>query len=218
MTRTRWTGLAGLLFAIGFFLTVTFAGTTPDNDTSDAVQKYADYWKDTSQQSHAVWAAMLLSYSFLLLIAFAAGLRDRLRAVDAGPLPSLVLAAGTASAVLLLAGGQLGLSIGVTLDQSKSYTVDGKTAMLFDSIAYQILAPGLMAGAVMAVVVGILTLRTRFLPTWTAWLGFLLGLTAVGSYFSAWAGFFGFPIWSAVIGIVLLLRPDPEASAPAAAD
>ena len=215
MTRTRWTGLAGLLFGITFFLTVMFAGTTPESDDVDSVQKYADYWKDTDHSSKAVWAAMLLSYAFLVLVAFAAGLRDRLRAVDAGPLPSFVLAAGTVSAALLLAGGQLGLSIGVTLDQSKGYDVDGKTAMLFDSVAYQVMAPGLMAGAVMAVVVGILTLRTKVLPTWTAWLGFLLGLTALGSYFSAWAGFFGFPLWSAVVGVALLLRAD--AAEPVAA-
>jgi hypothetical protein len=216
MTRTRWTGMAGLLFGIGFFFTVVFAGTTPESDNANSVQLYADYWKDTSHQSHSVWAAIALSFAFLLLIAFAAGLRDRLRAVDPGPLPSLVLAAGTASAALLLAGGQLGLSIGVTLDQSKGFDVDGKTAMLFDSVAYQIMAPGLMAGAVMATVVGILTLRTRVLPAWTAWLGFLLGLTAVGTYYSAWAGFFGFPPWSAVVGIALLLRSDAAADGPGA--
>jgi hypothetical protein len=216
MTRTRWTGMAGLLFGIGFFFTVVFAGTTPESDNANSVQLYADYWKDTSHQSHSVWAAIALSFAFLLLIAFAAGLRDRLRAVDPGPLPSLVLAAGTASAALLLAGGQLGLSIGVTLDQSKGFDVDGKTAMLFDSVAYQIMAPGLMAGAVMATVVGILTLRTRVLPAWTAWLGFLLGLTAVGTYYSAWAGFFGFPLWSAVVGIALLLRSDAAADGPGA--
>jgi hypothetical protein len=216
MTRTRWTGLAGLLFGIGFFFTVVFAGTTPESDNANSVQLYADYWKDTSHQSHSVWAAIALSFAFLLLIAFAAGLRDRLRAVDAGPLPSLVLAAGTASAALLLAGGQLGLAIGVTLDQSKGYDVDGKTAMLFDSVAYQVMAPGLMAGAVMATVVGILTLRTKVLPTWTAWLGFLLGLTALGTYYSAWAGFFGLPLWSAVIGIVLLLRTDAAVDGPGA--
>ena len=213
MTRTRWTGLAGLLFGIGFFLTAMLAGTTPESDDADSVQKYADFWKDTSQQSKSVIAAILLSYSFLLLLAFAAGLRHRLRAVDTGPLPSLVLAAGTAAAALLLAGGQIGLAIGVTLDQSKGYDVDGKTAMLFDSTAYQVMAPGLMAAAVMAVIVGILTLRTKVLPAWTAWLGFVLGLSAAGSYFTAWAGFFGLPLWSAVVGIVLLLQKDADAEA-----
>jgi hypothetical protein len=87
--------------------------------------------------------------------------------------------------------------------------------MHFDGLAYQVMASALMAGAVMAVLVGILTLRTKALPTWTAWLGFLLGLTALGSFFSAWAGFFGLPIWSAVMGIVLLLRADATAPLPA---
>lgn len=208
MTRTRWTGLAGLLFAIAFGIIVNFAGSTPDADASDAVQKYADYWKDSSHQSHAFVAAFLLCYAVLLLIAFAAGLRDRLRAADAGPLPSLVLAAGTLSAALLMAGGGIGLAIGATADQSSSFVVDGNTAILADNTAYMLMAPGLMAGAVMATVVGILTLRTRVLPVWTAWLGFLLGLTALGAYFSAWAGFIGLPLWSAVMGIVLLLQND----------
>ena len=215
MTRNRWTGLAGLLFAIGFFLTVRFAGSTPDSDKSDAVRKYAAYWNDSAHRSHAVWAAFFLTYSVLLLVAFAAGLRDRLRAVDGGPLPSFVLAAGTVSAALLMAGGGIGLAIGVTADQSKAFEVDGSTAILVDNTAYVIMAPALMAAAVMAVVVGIVTLRTRVLPAWTAWLGFLLGLTALGSYFSAWAGFVGLPLWSAVVGLVLLLRAEPGVAATA---
>ena len=218
MTRTRWTGLAGLLFGALFFATVMFAGSTPDSDSADAVQKYADYWKDDSHQSHALIAAMLLSYAFLVLVLFSAGLRDRLRAVDAGPLPSFVLAAGTASATLLLAGGAIGLAVGVTADESKAFEVDGKTAMLADSTSYGLMAPGLMAGAAMAVVVGIVTLRTKALPAWTAWLGFLLGLTALGSYFSAWAGFIGLPLWAAVVGIVLLLQRDAAPAAVAAVE
>src|SRR5690349_1516657 len=135
MTRNRWTGLAGLVFGISWFVTVMYAGSTPDTDDADAVQQYADYWKDTSHQSRALVAALILTFSFLILVGFAAGLRDRLRSVDTGPLPSYVLAAGTVSAGLLLVGGVMGLSIGVTLDQAKSFEVDGNTAMLFDSTA-----------------------------------------------------------------------------------
>jgi hypothetical protein len=132
-------------------------------------------------------------------------------------LPSFVLAAGTASAVLLMTGGGLGLAVGATADQAKAFQVDGNTAMLFDNLAYGLMAPALMAGAAMAVAVGVVTLRTRVLPVWTAWLGFLLGLTALGSYFSAWTGFVGFPLWSAVIGVVLLLRGETGEPASATA-
>ncbi len=213
MTRNRWTGLAGILFAASFASLLFLVPTTPDTGDSDAIQKYADFWNDTSHQSHAVVAAMVLTYAFLLLLAFAAGLRDLLRAVDSGPLPSLVLGAGAVAAALILAGGIASFVLGITADQVDSFTVDGKTAMIFDQLGYGLLAPGFMAAAVMAVATGIVTVRTRVLPVWTAWLGFLLGLASVGSYFSAWTGFIGLPLWSAVLSIVLLLQND-RAPAP----
>jgi hypothetical protein len=209
MTRTRWTGLAGLLFGAMFFFAGFFAGTTPDTDGSNAVQKYADHFNDSSNQSHNTISAFVLTYAFVLLVCFAAGLRHRLRAVDSGPLPGLVLGLGAAAATALLIGGETSFAMGTTADQASSFKVDGNLAMLLDNLGYQILAPGIMAAAAMAVVVGILTLRTRALPVWTAWLGFLLGLCAVGSYFSAWTGFIGLPLWSVAVGVVLLLQPDP---------
>jgi hypothetical protein len=213
MTRNRWTGLAGILYAIGFFSMTFIVPSTPDTGNSDAVQKYADFWSKSSHQSRATVGAMVLTYLFLLLVAFAAGLRDRLRAVDAGPLPSLVLAAGAVAATLILVGGEASFAVGLTGDQAKTFTVDGKTAMIFDNLGYQLLAPGLMAAAVMAVATGIVTLRTRVLPVWTAWLGFLLGLACVGSFFSAWTAFIGLPLWTAVISVVLLLRAEPGVAA-----
>lgn len=211
MTRSRWTGLAGILVGLGLFSINIISGSTPDTGDRNAVQKYADFWNKSSHQSRAVVCAMVLTYVFLLLIGFAAGLRDRLRTVDSGPLPSLVLAAGTAAAALILVGAEASFAVGVTGDQGKAFAVDGKTAVVLDNLGYQLMAPGLMAAALMAVVTGILTLRTRVLPVWTAWLGFLFGLGAIGSYFSAWTGFIALPIWTVVMGVVLLLRPEPEA-------
>jgi hypothetical protein len=218
MTRNRWTGLAGILFGALFFFAGVFSGTTPDSDSADAVRKYADHFNDSSNQSHNTISAFVLSYAVVLLVCFAAGLRQRLRAVDTGPLPALVLGLGATAAAALLVGGETSFAMGVTADQASSFKVDGNLAMLLDGLGYQVLAPGLMAAAAMAVAVGVLTLRTRALPRWTAWLGFLLGLTAVGSYFSAWAGFIGLPLWAAVVGIVLLLQRDAAPAAVAAVE
>jgi hypothetical protein len=210
MSRNRWTGLAGILFGALFLFAGIFSGTTPDTDGAEAAQKYADHFNDTSTQSHNTVSAFVLTYAFLLLVCFAAGLRQRLRAVDTGPLPALVLGLGATAAALLLVGGETSFAVGAAADQTTAFKVDGNLAILLDGLGYQILAPGLMAAAAMAVVVGILTLRTRVLPVWTAWLGFLLGLTAVGSYFSAWAGFIGLPVWSVVVGLVLVLAKDED--------
>jgi hypothetical protein len=218
MTRARWTGLAGVLFALSMVLIPVLAGTTPDIGADDAPDRFARYWSDTSHQSDSNIAALILSYAFLLLIAFVAGLHSRLRAVDRGPLPTLVLAAGAAAAVLILVGGQISFVTGVAADMSDGFKVDGSTALLLDNLGYQILAPALMAAAVMTTVTGIITLRTRVLPAWTAWLGFLIGLAALGSYFSAWSGFFALPAWSVLVGLVLLFTNDTVTEADARAE
>ena len=208
MTRTRWTGLAGLLFGLVFFGINIFGPSTPDQNGHDAVNKYAAYWSNHDHQIKARVAMLLASYACILLLAFAAGLRDRLRAVDAGPLPSYCLAAGTAAAALLGSGAGISFAVGLAGADTSSFKADGALGVLVDEAGYGMLAIGLMAAGSMAVAVGIVTLRTRVLPAWTAWLGFLLGLSVVGSLFSAWTAFIGLPLWSVVVGITMLVRTD----------
>ena len=216
MTRTRWTGLAGAAFGLLLLAIAIVVPTTPSNGGSGGAEKYVRFWSDDDHQSKARLAAFLMTYGCLLLVAFAAGLRDRFRDVDAGALPSFILAAGTASAALLLAGAMTGLSVGITAVDAPSFKLDGSLAMLLDTASYGMMGTGLMLAAAMAVAVGLLTLRTRLLPAWTAWLGFLLGLSAVGSLFTAWVGFLGLPLWTVVIGLVLLLRGETVADGPGA--
>jgi hypothetical protein len=213
MTRTRWTGLAGLLFAILFASMGFFAGSTPDAGADDAPARYLKYWSDSDHQDKARIGALVMTYVFVLLLLFSAGLRDRLRAVDAGPLPSYVLASGVAAAALILTGAEASLVAGIAGADSASFKLDGNVALMLDDLAYALMAPGLMAAATMAVMTGIVTRRTGVLPAWTAWLGFLLGLSALGSFFSAWVGFFGFPLWAAVVSIVLLVSSPGRAAA-----
>lgn len=217
MTRSRWTGVAGLLFGLLFFSIDLFGPSTPDSSKADAVSQFASYWSNADNQTKSQIGTLLLTYACVLLIAFSAGLRDRLRAVDRGPLPSYVLAAGTAAAVLVGVGGAAAFAPGIAAADVSSLKVDGGLAVVLDDIGYVLLATGLMAAGSMAVVTGLVSRRTGVLPQWTAWLGFLLGLTAVGSIFTAWLGFLGLPIWVVAISIVLVVRapdiaPDVAAS------
>jgi hypothetical protein len=215
MTRNRWTGLAGFLFAILFLSINIFGPSTPDSSGSNAVAKYASYWSNNDHQTKARIGVLLVTYAVLLLVAFSAGLRDRLRAVDNGPLPSYVLAAGTAAAALMGVAGSVGFAVGLGAADTASLKVDGGLALVLDEASYALLATGLMLAASMAVATGIITLRTRVLPAWTAWLGFLLGLAVAGSLFTAWLAFLGLPLWTLVVSIVLLTQPVDE-PAPAA--
>ncbi|MDT7539909.1 MAG: hypothetical protein QOI82_3494 [Actinomycetota bacterium] len=217
MTRTRWTGLAGVLFGIVFFCISIFGPSTPDSGDKNAVTKYTDYWSSDAHQKKAQIGILLVSYAVLLLVAFSAGLRDRLRTVDAGPLPSYCLAAGTLAAALLGTAGAVGFCVGLAGADSSAFKIDGNLALALDDASYSLLAMGLMAAGSMAVVTAIVTLRTKVLPAWTAWLGFLLGLGVAGSLLTAWTAFLALPIWSIIIGIVLLMNSDrAEVVAPAA--
>ncbi|MDT7549654.1 MAG: hypothetical protein QOE84_2048 [Actinomycetota bacterium] len=215
MTRNRWTGLAGLLFGLAFLSISIFGPSTPDSSGTDAATKFASYWNDNGHQNKARIGILLVSYAVVLLLAFSAGLRDRLRTVDTGPLPSFCLAAGTAAASLLAASAASSFCVGLTAADNSSFKVDGSLAIALDQAGYALFATGLMAAGAMAVSTGIVTLRTRVLPVWTAWVGFLLGLGVVGSLFTAWTGFILLPIWSICVGVVLLLRPVDVPAAPA---
>lgn len=215
MTRSRWTGLAGLLFGILFACIDMFGPSTPDTSDPHAVTQFASYWSDHDHQIKSRIGTLLLTYACILFIAFSAGLRDRLRTVDPGPLPSYVLAAGTAVGVLLAAGGTAAFAIGLAGADISSFKVDGALAVVLDDIGYVLLTTGMMAAGSMAVVTGIVSRRTKVLPGWTAWIGFLLGLTAAGSIFTAWLGFFGLSVWVVAVSIAMLMRGDvaPEVAA-----
>ncbi|MDX6197000.1 MAG: hypothetical protein QOJ79_151 [Actinomycetota bacterium] len=217
MTRTRWTGLTGLLFGVLFFAIDIFGPSTPNTNDAHAVTQFASYWGENSSQTKSRIATLLVTYTCIVLIAFAAGLRDRLRAADPGPLPSFVLAAGTAAAVLVSVGAVAGFATGIAASDIPSFKVDGGISVVLDDMGYMLLATGLMAAGGMAVATSIVSRRTGVLPAWTAWLGFLLGLTAVGSIFTAWLGFVGLPIWVVAVSVALLMRKDTaEVAAPTA--
>jgi len=205
MTRTRLTGAAGLVFGIAFFLLGMFGLSTPDNGGAGAPARFVSFWQSSSHQSQALWTGVACTYLTVLLLLFIGGLRGLLRSVDAGPLPGLVAMLGTAAAVLVFSGVMLLLAVGITSHESHGFKVDGNTALVFDNVSYGIAAIGLMSAGAAAVCTSLVVRRTRVLPMWTAWVGFLAGLPALGSVFTAWVDFVLLPLWTVVVGIALLM-------------
>ena len=212
MSRRQWAGLAGLLFGIAMIVGVAVSGTTPDNTGAGAIDRYTEYWADADNQDKAALGGIILTYACVLLVCFAAGLGHLLRRLDDGPLPTLVAAAGAASAALLGAGSALVNGAGLAAAES-GHEPDGNTALLVESVGYYTLTTGIMLAAVMAVATSLSNRRTRVLPQWTAILSALLALATIGSIFTAWLGFMIFPAWAIVIGICLLVIRDRAVSA-----
>lgn len=203
MTRRQWTGLGALLFGVVMLTGVLVTGSTPDSDGAGAVARYTDYWKSSDHQDKSVLASVVLTYACVLLLTMAAGLRQLLAARDDGPLPALVLSAGTAAAVLLGVGAVLANGVGIAGAEG-GYQTDGNHGLLVESVGYYILTLAMMAGAAMAVAASLSNRRARQLPQWTAVVTALLALSALGSIFTAWIGFMLFPGWAIVIGVCLL--------------
>lgn len=207
MSRRQWTGLGALLFGAVMLIGVFTSGSTPDSTGTGAVARYTDYWKSTDHQDKAALGSIILTYACVLLVAMAAGLRQLLAATDDGPLPALVLSAGTMAAALLGVGGALMNGVGLAGAES-GYQADGNHGLLLEGVGYYTLAAAMMAGAAMAVAVSLSNRRARVLPQWTMALTGLFALAALGSIFTAWIGFMLLPVWAIVTGICLLALPD----------
>jgi hypothetical protein len=66
----------------------------------------------------------------------------------------------------------------------------------------------------MFVAVGLLTLRTRVLPTWLGWVSFVIALILVIIPIG-WAGVvFLFPLWTIVTSVILFIKPPPPPGPP----
>lgn len=204
MTRRQWTGLAGVLFGVLMIVGVFVSGTTPNSTGSGAVDRYTEYWSEKGNQDKASLGSIVMTYACVLLVCFAAALSRLLRRGDDGPLPSLVLGAGAASAALIGVGGPLVNGAGLAAAET-GYRPDGNMALMLEAVGYYALTAGIMLAATMAVAAGLANRRSGVLPGWTLVLSALLGLVALGSIFTAWVGFMLFPIWAVVIGLLLLV-------------
>lgn len=203
MTRRQWIGLAGILFGITMFVGIFVSGTTPDSDSADAVEKYARYWADSGHQDGAMTGSIILTFAWVLLVAFAGGLRYLLRGDDS-PLPAVVLATGSAAAAAFGVGSALLNGVGLAAAESSGYKADGSQALLLDSVGYFVVVAGIMLAAAMALATSLSNRRLGVLPGWTVVLTGLLVLVGLGSTYTAWVGFMLLPLWSVVVGVCLV--------------
>lgn len=190
---------------------VLMSGSTPESGGAGAAERYAQFWADDDNQAGAWRGSVTLTYAVPLLLAFTASLSRLLRRGDDGPLPSLVLAAGATAAALLGVGQALVNGAGHAAKES-GYVSNGQDALLLEAVGYFTLVPSIMCAAVMAVAVSVSNRTGRVLPSWTAVLSGLLGLAALGSIFTAWAGFMLLPLWSVVVGATLLVQRNRTAA------
>lgn len=200
----RSTGLAGLGFAIVYFVYVTMLDS-PDISTSsrDAVE----YWSDSGNRTQSVIAATMCGIAILLLIGFVVGLGQRLDGGGAGAAANGVRVAGAVTASLLLVGGALFASPALALSlNNESVPIDNELGLAIRASSFVAHPIALWFAAFGgAALVAATTAGSRALGwrRWTIVVGAIVAVTMLAPLV-----FFGpmlLLLWIAVVSISMLL-------------
>lgn len=209
--RDLWTPVAGVLAAATFVVGMLFVVDGPDSSDSDA--KVLAWYADHGHRLQNVIGAYLLGFCGLFLIWFAAGLRQRLRAVEGpgGRLSNVALAGGT------LCAGMLWIGAGAAAAISGAKTFGGvpgpqnaDIARFLPQVGYPAILIFAMFGAIAMIdASSVLAMRTGILPRWLALLGFVCAIVLL--FAVVFLPVVAFPIWLLAASFVLFRLPAIEA-------
>lgn len=196
----RWSPIAGLLYVVLFVVAIV---TTPD--TGETNREILEHYAVEGNRRNDIILTFLLATAALAFVWFVSHLRTLFgEAAPASTLPTLVLAAGVASAALLAVAAVTFGSISFTYGEG-DFELDPDTARLVGSIGYGVFVASMWMAGLLVLAASLLALRTRLLPVWLAWLGILVVVALVFAF--AFFPVFALLGWVALVSVVLLTRP-----------
>jgi uncharacterized membrane protein len=216
VTGSQWERLAPLA-GVGFFILAFVGNVIPGEqpDFLDDPREYADYFVDKSDQ---VLVGMNLALvSLVLLIWFLGTLRRRLLRGETGDGQFSVVAygAGLVATALIAAGFALFALAGLRAGEDDAINPD-IAATLADAASVLIGLAAPVAEATLLFATAVVVLRWRSLPPWLGWLSLVLGVVGLIGPISWVLGYFLFPLWVLVTGVVIFVRERESASSAAA--
>lgn len=201
MTLRRWLALCGVAAPVLIVLAFTaVGGKTPDDNASAA--EVVSYYRDHKNAS--MIAALMLTIGAVLLVLFAARLREVLRGdgLGSGALP--IAAYG---GVLILAAGLLSLAaVHFALVQAADhrFATPAQTLNVLDNNDFFVMIGGM---ALLMLAAGIATVRRPVLPRWLGWAAIVIGILSLAGPLG-FAGIILSIVWILVVAILMLVRTD----------
>jgi len=206
MTLRRWLAICGvvspLLIALAF---TVVGGDTPDEKSS--AEKVVTYFH--AHQTAGRVAALMVVIGAVLLVLFAARLREVLRSAgDGGVLPT----ASFGGAVLTAGGLGLMAAVHFALIQAAQHRFDApaQTLNVLDENDFFLTIAGF---AVFFLGSGLAIVRVRTLPQWLGWVAIVIAVLCVAGPL----GFIGLVaglLWILVVAVILLVRKGTDADIP----
>jgi hypothetical protein len=211
----RLGGICAALFVILIVVGVTLGFDQPDNDAAD--QEWIDYVQDDGNLIRNLIGGYLLVIAGILFLVFLVAMYQRMRAAETSDsgLPLVTLVTGVGWAIALMIGAIIIEVIPGGTKLGSATPATPETARWLPQIGFAVIlvAGGLSASAMSAVTSGLI-LRTKILPAWLAYFGFLAALAMVFA-----ATFFPviiFVLWILAVGIAMAVSAEPENAAATA--
>lgn len=204
----RFAPLTGVAAVLLFIIGVVFEETSASRPDDETPANLLRWFQDNSND--LIVGSILYAIGAILLIWFFGSLRAALLTAEGGTgrLTAIAYGSGLLAAVGLL------MSVAPTAQgafQEDELAPETAQSLLF--VGDSFFGVTEFALVPMFVAVSLLTLRTRVLPVWLAWVGFAIALVLLIIPIG-WAGVvWAFPLWTIIVSILLFRR----GTAPAAA-
>jgi hypothetical protein len=197
-----WSSLGGVAFAVLAVIGAIFLYDGPQ-DSSPA--KMAAWYGSSGNRAHINIGWALAGLSFLSLIWFVAGIRERVAVAEradapGGFLSTLVTIGGT---VFVAAGiCQIGIADGIKTMSDDTYHHQVYSGLIHAAgdASYIVLAGSGVAMASMIFAVALAIFAYGLLPRWVGWFGVVAGVAAIFSLF-----FFTMLVWLLWLGVASVM-------------
>ena len=199
--RARWGPACGVLFVVA--LAVSFLITSTPNTNKSPAYILAWYNK-SSHKTSLIISTILADVAIVLGVFFFGYLRDRWGRTDIGARLGPVLLTG--GAIFAAGGAIFGGATVALLDEPKHMTAD--TAQTLNFLQSDIGIIAVFTGlSILMWAAGFIILKTRLLPVWLAWIGFVLAVVLLAGP----AGFFAFlasGVWFLIVAFLMFRREE----------
>ena len=212
---TRLGGICATLFVILMVVGSTLAFDSPDNDAPD--QEWIDYLNDDTNLVTNLIGGYLIVIAGILFLVFLVAVYQRIRSAedaDSG-WPLVMLVTGVSWAIALMIGAIIVQVIPGGIKLGSSTPATPEIARWLPQIGFGVmLVAGGLCAALMSAVMSALILRTKVLPAWVAYFGFLAALAMVVA--ATFLPVIIFVAWILVMGIVMIVSAESSTSASVA--
>ena len=210
----RWAALGGIIFVVLMVVGTTFVADVPDPDAPQ--QQLATYLGDSGNHMRNIIGAYIWVVGALAFLCFVTGLRSVLRGAEGGTgaLSNLVFGAGVVFAAVWMVSAVAFSAVAYAVELRGATVSDPDFVKLLPQMAWMILLVGAgFAGLLLVLTTSILSLKTRALPRWLAWLGIVVAIALL--FDVIYVNIVPLLIWVLAASIVLLRRREETATAAA---